>query len=128
MSVNKVILVGHLGTDPELRYTQSGSPVTNFRLATNERWTGQDGQANERTTWHNIVVWGKQAEIAHKYLSKGREIYLEGRIQTREYDDKEGNKKTAFEIVLSSLQFLGRGNRSDGGAAEEGDDKEVLPF
>ena len=93
MSVNKAILVGRLGKDPELRYTPSGAAVASFTLATNERWTGQDGQANERTTWHNIVVWGKMAETVKEYLRKGRQVYIEGRIQNRTSDYKEGNKR-----------------------------------
>ncbi len=117
MSVNKAILVGHLGSDPELRYTPSGTAVASFRLATNERWTGQDGQANERTTWHNIVVWGKQAEVAKEYLRKGRQVYVEGRIQNRTYDDREGNKRFVSEIVVLNMQFLGG---RDEGAPESG--------
>jgi single-strand DNA-binding protein len=107
MSVNKAILIGNLGADPELRYTPGGQAVTTFRLATTERWTGQDGQKNERTVWHNIVAWGKQAEIVKEYLSKGRQVYVEGRIDNRSYDDKEGNKRYVSEIVAQRVQFLG---------------------
>ncbi|MEW5995303.1 MAG: single-stranded DNA-binding protein [Candidatus Zixiibacteriota bacterium] len=107
MSVNKAILVGHLGSDPELRYTPSGTAVASFRLATNERWTGQDGQPNERTTWHTIVVWGKQAENVKEYLRKGRQVYVEGRINNRTYDDREGNKRFTSEVVAQTVQFLG---------------------
>ena len=113
MSVNKAILVGRLGKDPELRYTPSGSAVASFTLATNERWTGQDGQSNERTTWHNIVAWGKQAEVIKEYLTKGKQVYIEGRIQNRTYDDKEGNKRYISEVVVQNFQFLGsRGDAS----------------
>ena len=115
MSVNKAILIGNLGADPELRYTPSGRPVATFRLATTERWVGQDGQNNERTVWHNIVVWGKQAETAKEYLKKGRQVYVEGRIVNRSYDDKEGNKRYVSEIVAQNIRFLG--TRAD--AAEE---------
>ena len=107
MSVNKAILIGNLGADPELRYTPGGQAVTTFRLATTERWTGQDGQKNEKTVWHNIVAWGKQAEIVKEYLSKGRQVYVEGRIDNRSYDDKEGNKRYVSEIVALRVQFLG---------------------
>ncbi|MBI5266945.1 MAG: single-stranded DNA-binding protein [candidate division Zixibacteria bacterium] len=107
MSVNKAILIGRLGKDPELRYTPGGKAVASFSLATNERWTGQDGQKNESTTWHNIVAWGKQAEIIKEYLTKGREIYIEGRIDNRSYEDKEGNKKYISEIVVTNFQMIG---------------------
>ena len=107
MSVNKAILIGRLGKDPELRYTPGGKAVVSFSLATNERWTGQDGQRNESTTWHNIVAWGKQAEIMKEYLAKGREVYIEGRIDNRSYEDKEGNKKYISEIVVTNFQLIG---------------------
>lgn len=107
MSVNKAILIGNLGKDPELRYTPAGKAVATFTLATTERWTGQDGQKNEKTVWHNIVVWGKQAETVKEYLSKGRQVYIEGRIDNRSYDDKEGNKRYVSEIVVQNFRFLG---------------------
>ena len=116
MSVNKVILVGNLGVKPELRYTPGGQAVANFRIATNERWGGRDGQpAQERTEWHNIVVWGKTAENCGKYLDKGRQVYIEGRLQTREWQDKEGQKRYTTEVVAQTVQFLG-GRGGDGGA------------
>ena len=99
MSVNKVILLGNLGKDPDLRYTPSGKAVATFSLATSERWTSQDGQKQENTTWHNIVAWGKQAETMKEYLSKGRQVYIEGRIANRSYEDKEGNKKYISEVA-----------------------------
>jgi single-strand DNA-binding protein len=111
MSVNKAILIGRLGKDPEVRYTQSGKAVASFTVATNERWTGQDGQPQESTTWHNIVAWGRQAEVIKEYLSKGRQIYIEGRISNRSYEDKEGNKRYISEVVVQNFQFLG--DRSD---------------
>jgi single-strand DNA-binding protein len=106
-SVNKVILIGNLGRDPELRYTQTGQPVANFTVATNENWTGRDGKREERTEWHRVVAWGKTAELCAQYLSKGRTVYLEGRIQTREWEDKEGQKRQTTEIVAQTVQFLG---------------------
>ena len=109
MSVNKVILVGNLGKDPEVRYTQTGSAVANFSIATSEQWNDRDGKKQERTEWHNIVVWGKQAEHCGQYLSKGRQVYVEGSIRTRSYDDKSGNKRYITEIVAQRIQFLGGG-------------------
>ncbi len=115
MSVNKAILIGRLGKDPELKYTPGGKAVASFSLATNERWTGQDGEKKEKTTWHNIVVWGKQAEIMKEYLVKGKQVYIEGRIENRSYDDKEGVKKYISEIVVQSFQFIG--SRDDAGSS-----------
>ena len=108
-SVNKVILVGHLGRDPELRYTPSGAAVANFSLATNDVWTDKSGEKQERTEWHRIVVWGKQAEIAGEYLAKGKQIYIEGSLQTREWNDRDGNKKQTTEVRAQRLIMLGRG-------------------
>ncbi len=106
--VNKVILVGNLGRDPELRSTPSGQPVASFSLATTRRWRDKAGQRQEQTEWHNIVVWGKQAEIAGQYLTKGKQIFLEGRLQTRSWDDKQsGEKKYRTEIVCDNFQMLG---------------------
>jgi single-strand DNA-binding protein len=117
-SVNRVILVGNLGRDPELRYTKDGQGVTNFTLATNERWRDKDGGSQERTEWHRIVVWGKQGENCAQYLQKGRSVYLEGRIQTREWEDKDGNKRQTTEIVAQTVQFLGgRGEGAPRGAS-----------
>jgi single-strand DNA-binding protein len=115
MSVNKAILIGNLGADPELRYTPSGKAVATFRIATTERWVNQEGESSERTIWHNIVVWGKQAENVKQYLRKGRQVFVEGRIVNRSYDDREGNKRYVSEIVAQNVQFLG--TRAD--AAEE---------
>ena len=112
MSVNKVILVGNLGRDPEMRHTQQGRAVANFTIATNERWKDRDGQQQERTEWHRIVVWDRLAEICVEYLSKGRQVYIEGRLQTREWEDKEGNKRYTTEIVASTMQMLGRRGES----------------
>jgi single-strand DNA-binding protein len=116
-SLNKALLIGNLGKDPELRYTPSGKAVASFSIATTNQWKDKDGQKQERTDWHNIVVWGRQAEIAKDYLRKGKQIYLEGRIQTRNYDDKDGNKRWITEIVADRFLMLGR--KGDSGAADE---------
>jgi single-strand DNA-binding protein len=115
MTLNKAMIIGRLGSDPELRYTQSGMPVANFNVATNEIWNDKSGQRQERTEWHRVVVFNKQAEIAGKYLKKGREVFIEGRIQTREWQDKDGNKRYTTEIVASTIQFLGAQNEGGGG-------------
>jgi len=111
--VNKVILVGRLGQDPELRYAKSGQPVCNLSIATSEMWNDKDGNRQERTEWHRIVVWGHQAEACGKYLAKGREVYVEGRIQSGKYTDRDGNERKTFEIVAQQVNFLG--SRNDGG-------------
>ena len=105
--VNKVILIGNLGKDPEVRFTPGGQAVANFNIATNESWTDKQGQKQERTEWHRIVVWGKQAELCGEYLAKGRQCYIEGRLQTREWTDKEGKKNYTTEVVAQHVQFLG---------------------
>ncbi|NVM20956.1 MAG: single-stranded DNA-binding protein [Desulfobacterales bacterium] len=106
-SVNKVILIGNLGRDPEVRYTPSGTAVANFSIATTENWTNREGQKESRTEWHRIVAWGRLGEICGEYLSKGSPVYIEGRIQTNEWQDQEGNKRETKEIVASSMQMLG---------------------
>jgi single-strand DNA-binding protein len=108
VSVNRVILIGNLGRDPELRYTPSGQPVAKFPIATSEKWKDKDGQLQQRTDWHNIVAWGRQAEVCKEYLKKGSPIYIEGRIQSRSYDDKDGNRKYITEIVVNRIQMLGK--------------------
>ncbi len=117
MSVNKVILVGRLGKDPETRYTGGGQAVCNFSLATDETFKDRSGERQKRTEWHRIVVWGKQAEIAQQYLKKGSQIYLEGRIQSGEWTDKEGQKHTKYEIVATNFRMLGSRSDSAGGGA-----------
>ena len=119
-SVNKVILVGNLGRDPELRYTQQGTAVANFTLATNESFQRKDGNREERTEWHRIVAWGKTAELCSQYLSKGRSVYIEGRIQTRAWENKEGQKQKTTEIVAQSVQFLGGRGGGEGGGRSGG--------
>lgn len=112
--VNKVILIGNLGRDPEVRSTPSGQPVASFTLATSRRWKDKNGQRQEQTEWHQIVVWGKQAEIAGQYLTKGKQIFLEGRLQTRSWDDRQtGEKRYRTEIVCENFQMLG--SRGGGG-------------
>ena len=125
-SINKVILVGHLGRDPEMRYTPSGAPVANFTLATNDVWTDKAGQKQERTEWHRIVVWGKTAEIAGQYLSKGKQVYVEGSLQTREWNDRDGNKRQTTEIRAQRVIMLGRGEgRAAAGESARAPEPEV---
>ena len=120
MSVNKVILVGRLGKDPETRYTGAGQAVCNFSLATDESFKDKNGERQKRTEWHKIVIWAKQAEIAQQYLKKGAQIYLEGRIQSREWTDKEGQKRTSYEIVATNFRMLGSRSDSMGAGAGHG--------
>lgn len=116
MSVNKVILVGRLGQNPEIRYTPSGAGVTNFSVATNESWSDKSGQKQERTEWHRVVVWGKLAELCSQYLQKGRQVYVEGRLQTRQWQDKDGQTKYTTEVQAQTVQFLGAGAGAGTGA------------
>lgn len=115
--VNKVILVGNLGRDPELRTTPSGQPLAKFSVATTRKWKDREGNRQEQTEWHNIVVWGRQAEIAGQYLTKGRQIYLEGRLQTDSWEDKtHGDKRYRTEVICDNFQMLGsRGSSNEGG-------------
>jgi len=115
-SVNKVILVGHLGADPEVRYTPSGRAVANFSLATTERFTNKEGEKEERTEWHKIVAWARLGEICGEYLTKGSQVYIEGRLQTRNWEDRDGNKRYTTEIVAQAMQMLG-GSKKGGEAA-----------
>ena len=120
-SINKVILIGNLGRDPELRYTQSGKAVASFSLATTDRFSTREGDRQERTEWHRITVWDKTAENCAQYLSKGRSVYVEGRLQTREWEDKEGQKRRTTEITAQTVQFLGgRGGGSGSGSGSGG--------
>ena len=114
MSVNKVILVGNLGRDPEVRFTGSGKAVAKFPLATSEVWNDAEGGRQERTEWHNIIVWGKQGETCGQYLSKGRQVYVEGSIRNLSYDDKDGNKRYMTEIIAQQVRFLGGGGGGRG--------------
>jgi single-strand DNA-binding protein len=114
--INKAIIIGNLGADPEVRYTQGGQAVASFNLATSETYTDKAGERQEKTEWHRIVAWGKLAELCGEYLKKGRQAYIEGRLQTRQWDDKDGNKRYTTEIVANVVQFLG--GRAEGGASE----------
>lgn len=133
-SVNKVILLGNLGRDPELKYTPSGSAVANFTIATNETWKDKEGQKQEHTEWHRVVVWGKLAEICGEYLHKGRQVYIEGSIRTRTYKDREGTEKSVTEIKADNMVMIGKGDgtpRADRGQAAEKEPEysdEDIPF
>src|SRR6266704_1533801 len=118
MSVTQVILLGRLGRDPETHYTGGGQAVANFSLATDESYKDKNGERQKRTEWHKIVVWGKQAEIAQQYLKKGSLVFIEGSIQSREWHDKEGQKRTSFEVVANNFRMLG--GRAEGAAASAG--------
>lgn len=130
--INKAIIVGNLGADPELRYTQSGTAVASFRVATTERWKGQDGQMQEQTEWHSCNAWGKLAEICGKYLQKGSKVYVEGSINTRKWQDKSGNDRYSTEIKVREMKMLdGKGSSGAGrgevpGQPPMGDDS--VPF
>lgn len=140
--LNKVMLIGHLGSDPELRYTEGNVPVASFNVATNESYKDQNGNLVERTEWHRCVAWRKLAEVLGEYLKKGSKVYLEGKLQTRTWDDKEGNKRYTTEIVISEFTFLdskgsgGGGGQQDGGGGSPmpqpepagGDKDDDLPF
>ncbi|HXI03591.1 MAG TPA: single-stranded DNA-binding protein [Candidatus Saccharimonadales bacterium] len=142
--INKVILVGNVGRDPELRYTPSGTAVATFSLATNEAWTSKSGERQERTEWHRIVVWGKQAQVAGEWVKKGKQLYVEGSLQTRQWEDRNGQKRTTTEVKAQRFVLLGRGEGGgrqgpgspdapppdDGGADESGPSygDEDIPF
>lgn len=118
MSVNKVILVGNVGKDPEIRHLDSGVAVANFPLATSESYTAKNGEKVTTTEWHNIVLWRGLAEVAEKYVTKGRQLYIEGRIRTRNYDDKDGNKRYITEIYGDTMQMLGSKNDGNSGNSQ----------
>lgn len=127
MSVNKVILLGRLGQDPELKYTPGGAAVCNFSLATTEAWTDKGGQKQEKTEWHRIVVWGKLAELCNQYLSKGRQAFVEGRLQTRAWDDKDGNKRYTTEIMAATVQFIGGATANTGSTSVDNSYSQAQP-
>ena len=108
--VNKVILVGRLGADPKVRYTSNGNPVATLSLATSEKWKDKEGQSQEKTEWHRVVLWSRLAELAGQYLNKGRQVYIEGKLQTRKWEDKDGQTRYTTEIVGNQMQFLGGAN------------------
>ena len=113
--VNRVFLIGNLGKDPEVRYTQSGQAVASLAVATTDSWTDKQGQRQDRTEWHRVVAWGKTAELCGEHLSKGRQVYLEGKLQTRQYQDKDGVTRYTTEVVVNQVQFLGSKNDGQGG-------------
>jgi single-strand DNA-binding protein len=113
-NVNKVILIGRLGADPELRYTTDGSPVASFNLATSETWKDKNGNKQERTEWHRIVAWRKLGERSAEYLKKGKLVYIEGRIQSREYEGRDGVKRKAYEIIATNMTMLGSAGTGEG--------------
>lgn len=119
--VNKVILIGNLGQDPAVAFTATGKAVAKFSLATSEKWTDADGNKQQKTVWHNIVVWGKQAEACGQYLAKGRQVFIEGRIDNRSYE-KDGQKRYISEVVATDVRFLGGGQAAGGGGARNADD------
>ena len=121
--LNKVMIIGHLGKDPEMRYTPSGRPVTTFTVAVSRSWNSADGERHSETEWFNIVAWGNLAEIGKQYLTKGQQVYIEGRLQTRRWDDKEGQKHTSVEIVANEMMMLGE--RRD---ANHGHDDQSMPM
>jgi single-strand DNA-binding protein len=122
-SLNKVLLIGNLGKDPEVRYTASGTAVASFSLATSEKFKNKDGEWEERTEWHNVTLWGRLAEIAGEYLAKGKTVYIEGRLQTRKWQDKDGKDRYTTEIVGEKMQMLSRkdgSNHEEAGQSHEG--------
>jgi single-strand DNA-binding protein len=124
MAVNKVILIGNVGKDPEVRYLENSTPVCNFTLATNEIYTNKSGEKVKNTEWHNIVLWRGLAEVAQKYVKKGTQVYIEGKIKTRSWDDKDGNKRYITEIVADSMQLLGRKPEDNSNIATSGESKQ----
>jgi len=130
-SFNKITIVGYLGRDPELRYTPQGTAVCNISVATTERRKNAEGESEDRTTWFRVTVWGRQAELAHEYLSKGRQVYIEGRLRQEEYIDREGNPRTSLEVNATDVQFLGRREDSpqpasaDAGRSQVEEEEEV---
>jgi single-strand DNA-binding protein len=127
MSVNKVILVGNVGKDPETRYLDESTAMTKFPMATSETYKNKNGERVSNTEWHNVILWRGLAQVAEKYVKKGSQIYIEGRIKTRSYDDAEGNKKYTTEIVADQLQLLGKRPDSDGGQASQGGQTQAAP-
>ena len=129
-SLNKVLLIGHLGSDPESRFTTSGSAVTNFNLATNESWQSSEGETKDKTEWHRVVVFGKMAETAAEYLKKGQLLYIEGRLQTRSWEDKDKIKRYTTEVLCDSFTMLGPKRDSSNGNAPDADasSDDDLPF
>ena len=127
--LNKIMIIGNLGRDPEMRYTPSGKPVTTFSVATSRTWSTSDGEKREETEWFNVVAWSSLAEICKQYLTKGQQVYIEGRLQTRHWDDQEGNKHTSVEIVANEMIILSeRREAGDGSTESESSEEDEFPF
>lgn len=126
--LNKVMLIGHLGRDPEMRYTPSGRPVTTFTVATSRSWNTVDGERHSETEWFNIVAWGNLAEICKQYLTKGQQVYIEGRLQTRRWEDKEGNKHSSVEVVANEMMMLGDRREANAGNSHTSDSTDAWIF
>jgi single-strand DNA-binding protein len=127
--LNKVMIIGNLGRDPEMRYTPSGKPVTTFSVATSRTWNTSDGEKREETEWFNVVAWSSLAEICKQYLTKGQQVYIEGRLQTRHWDDQEGNKHTSVEIVANEMIILSeRRDAGESSSESESIEDEEFPF
>jgi single-strand DNA-binding protein len=127
LGVNKVILVGNLGADPEVRYSSTGTAVANFRIATSENWTNKEGGKETRTDWHRVVAFGKLGEICAEYLRKGKQVYVEGKLRTRSWEDKEGKKRWITEVVASNMVMLGQAQAAEQSKAMGGEPVEVPP-
>jgi single-strand DNA-binding protein len=126
--LNKIMVIGRLGRDPEMRYTPSGKPVTSFSVATSRSWTTSEGERRVETEWFNIVAWGNLAEICKQHLTKGQQVYIEGRLQTRNWDDAEGNKHTSVEIVANEMIMLSERREAEGASEAEPSDEDEFPF
>ena len=126
--LNKVMIIGRLGRDPEMRYTPSGRPVTTFTVATSRTWNTSEGERRVETEWFNIVAWGNLAEICKQYLTKGQQVYIEGRLQTRNWDDSEGNKHTSVEIVANEMIMLSERREGEGSGESESIEEDEFPF
>lgn len=126
--LNKVMIIGRLGRDPEMRYTPSGRPVTTFSVATSRNWTTSDGEKHVETEWFNIVAWGNLAEICNNFLTKGQQVYIEGRLQTRYWDDPEGNKHVSVEIIANEMIMLGDRREAEESNLSESSEEEEYPF
>jgi single-strand DNA-binding protein len=126
--LNKVMIIGNLGRDPEMRYTPSGRPVTTFSVATSRTWNTAEGEKRVETEWFNVVAWSSLAEICKQHLSKGQQVYIEGRLQTRHWDDTDGNKHASVEIVASEMIMLGERRESEGSTTDETIEEDEFPF
>ncbi|MEN8171344.1 MAG: single-stranded DNA-binding protein [Chloroflexota bacterium] len=126
--LNKVMIIGHLGRDPEMRYTPSGRPVTTFSVATNRSWTTSDGERQTETEWFNIVAWSKLAEICNQYLSKGQQVYIEGRLHSRQWEDNQNAKRTSVEIVANEMIMLNERRAEQDDAADVAPEEDEFPF